>query len=120
MLFRPQLWNVLFVVYLLIILTGLSIPTQEKIDLTRYIFGIRTDHYIHALLFTPFMICQYFRKKLQFKKALFQGYVFAICCEFLHYFIPYRSFDTWDIFANVIGMTVGALFFLLATKANRI
>lgn len=116
---NPRVWSFLFILYLIILLTGLSVPVQDTIKLDKYLFGIRSDHYIHALLFTPFMICQFFMQKHSFGKAYLYGIVFAVCCEFLHYFIPYRTFDLHDIYANLIGMSTGALFFLAGNKYFR-
>lgn len=116
-----KFYTVLFISYLLVLLTLLSIPTGEKIDLDVYFLGIRTDHYIHASLFTPFMVLMWLLKGNKIKtsgffKLFLMGIFFAISCEILHYFIPYRTFDFQDILANVAGICIGSMAFLLGKK----
>lgn len=114
---RNRILDILFLLYILTLLTLLVMPTNESIKLNKYFLGIRTDHFIHASLFLP--ILPYFRFKLVKKvtATVFLKYfsaciLFAVFCEFLQLFVPYRQFDPTDIVANVIGVSLGGLAFL--------
>jgi glycopeptide antibiotics resistance protein len=107
----------LYVIYLLSVITLLVVPFTADLEMDKYIFGIRKDHYVHATMFLPFM--GYFwitnkaqQSKIEFIKYFGLGILFAASCESLHYFIPYRSFDIHDFFANVTGISSGLLLFL--------
>ena len=122
-LFNTKLWrkhrvlDFIFLAYVLILVVLLVMPTDNGIKLNAFVFGIRTDHFIHASLFLPFL--PYFRLKLiskvtfgMFAKYYLLGVAFAIFCETLQLFVPYRSFDPSDIVANVVGVSLGGLAFL--------
>ena len=129
-LFHPKSWNktrmldIIFLTYILTLIILLVIPTNTGIKLNAYILGIRTDHFIHASLFLPFL--PYFRLKLAakvtfkiFLKFYLMGVLFAVFCESLQLMVPYRSFDPTDIVANVTGMTIGGLAFLWKSKPKK-
>lgn len=116
-----KLANYLYGLYILIILILLIIPPSDGIKLDKMIFGIRTDLLIHATMFVPFMSYFWFQNwvKNSFKRFLkFFGYgvLFAAFCESLHLVVPYRSFDVIDFFANVTGLSIGSLIFLIKRK----
>lgn len=124
--FQPN-WNknrtldIIFALYLLTLFTLLLIPTDNGIKLNAYFLGIRTDHFIHASLFLPFL--PYFRLKLKsyitlevFLKYYTIGVAVAFFFESLQLFVPYRSFDPTDIVANVVGVSIGGLSFLWKSK----
>lgn len=109
--------DILFYTYIAVIIFLLVMPTTEDVKLNLYFLGVRTDHFIHASLFIPFLI--YFRLKVNTKinsRVFFQlyllGIVFAGCCEYLQIFVPYRTFDPADIVANIVGISIGGLSFL--------
>lgn len=110
----------LFVVYILTILTLLLIPTAGTIELSDHIFGIRTDHFIHTCLFLPFMGYIWIRNLHReswkgFFTAYLVGVVFAAFCESLHLVVKYRSFDLHDFYANLTGLSMGCVVFLFRT-----
>ena len=39
--------------------------------------------------------------------------IYSIILEVIQYFLPYRSFNLYDILASLIGVTVGVVFFFL-------
>jgi VanZ family protein len=107
----------LYITYLLSVITLLVVPFSADLGMDEYIFGIRKDHYVHATMFLPFM--GYFwitnkaqQSKIDFIKYYGLGILFAACSESLHYFIPYRSFDIHDFFANTTGISIGLILFL--------
>lgn len=42
---------------------------------------------------------------------LFVAFVYSLFLEIVQYFLPYRSFDPWDLLANAIGICLAALIF---------
>ena len=110
-----KLFIYLFITYLLVLLTLLCIPTdQTGIKLNFLIFGIISDHYIHAILFLPFLVfCRILFKPSNWMIHFFIGIAFCSFCEGLHYFIPYREFSIQDFYANVTGISLGALSYKL-------
>jgi glycopeptide antibiotics resistance protein len=129
-LFRPKSWNknrtlnIIFFCYLLTLLVLLLMPTDNGIQLNAFFLGVRTDHFIHASLFLPFM--PYFRLKLIYKnlnanffKYYLLGILFALSFESLQLLVPYRSFDPTDIVANIVGISIGGLTFLWKSKTKK-
>ena len=113
---KSRIPDVLFAIYIVSLITLLVIPTSGTINLEKTFFGIRSDHFIHATLFLPFMgyiwIKNLHKNSVSgFVKYYFIGILFAALCESLHYFIPYRSFDIHDFYANVTGLSIGCLIF---------
>lgn len=109
--------NGIFLCYLLTLLILLLMPTNNGIKLNKFFLGFRTDHFIHASLFLPFM--PYFRLKAIYKnkssnfvKYYLIGILFALSFESLQMLVPYRSFDPTDILANIVGISIGSLTFL--------
>jgi VanZ family protein len=54
-------------------------------------------------------------KKISLNYLVF-GIIFAIFTEFLQMNVPGRSFDGWDIVANISGGTMGAIIYVYLTK----
>lgn len=104
-----------FILYFIVLLTLLTIPTSKTgIKLDFYIFGIRSDHYIHALLLLPFLFfCRQLFAKRYAVICWMIGIFFCAFCEALHFFIPYRDFSVSDFYANLIGMSLGLVFYKL-------
>ncbi|MBI2257432.1 MAG: VanZ family protein [Flavobacteriia bacterium] len=90
------------------------IPSSDTgVDLDWFFLGIRSDHWIHAILFSPFMFfCFQIFEKKHFLIHFFLGISLACFLESSHYFIPYRSFSIFDFFANLCGIIVGSTFYL--------
>jgi VanZ family protein len=105
----------IFPVYLLTVIYLLVMPTSNSgIDLNFSILGIRSDHWIHAIMMSPFMFfCFLLKKDIHFIIYLFIGIFFCSFCESLHYFIPYRDFSIQDFYANLSGLSFGSIIFLI-------
>ncbi len=113
----------LYVFYLTSVITLLVFPFSADLGMDEYIFGIRKDHYVHATMFLPFMgyfwitnIAQ--KSKINFLIYYGLGILFAAFCESMHYFIPYRTFDINDFFANVTGISAGLILFLFKSPKS--
>lgn len=76
------------------------------LQLSRYVFGLRADHLLHASVYIP---CSLFLMDL-FKRNWFV-WVCAVgvglFTEGVQWFLPYRGYDVNDLVANVIGVTLG-------------
>ena len=124
-----RLSKFLFRFYQVSLVLLMLIKTKGTIELSSTILGIRTDYFIHACLFVPFMGLWWFWKRFQFRRQLVlnsfvQGILFAAFCESLHLLVPYRTFSIFDFFANCFGLTFGYLMLrivvglFLAPKSN--
>jgi VanZ family protein len=54
-------------------------------------------------------------KKISLNYLVF-GIIFAIFTEFLQMNVPGRSFDSWDIVANISGGTIGTIMYVYLMK----
>ncbi len=111
----------LYFLYLIVLILLFVLPTKGTVRLNPTILGIRTDLFIHSMLFIPYyaLYVLYRKEKMQFKQAIISGIVFAAFCESLHLWIPYRSFSGLDFVANVSGLTIGFLGLKLINKLFR-
>lgn len=112
-------WVFTTTVFLILLLVTLPFNFVEKLN-NITILHLRGDYFFHILMFLPWM---FFQKTLSVKRLpwLLLGVVFASATEGLQYFIPWRSFNINDILANVSGVLIGFLLFIIyeqATKAN--
>lgn len=110
----------LYFVYLIVLILLFVLPTKGTVRLNPTILGIRTDLFIHTMLFIPYyaFYLLYKKEKMQFKQAIISGVVFAAFCESLHLWIPYRSFSGLDFVANLCGLTIGILGVKLVQKTG--
>lgn len=93
-------------------LNGLGIP------LDNYVFGLRTDHLIHASVFLP---CALFLKDVLSRPLAvwLAALGVSLLSEGVQYLLPYRGFDVNDIVANLIGVSVGFLIILFLPAVRR-
>jgi len=108
----------LYFLYLIVLILLFVLPTKGTVRLNPTILGIRSDLFIHSMLFTPYyaLYILYRKEKMQFKHAIITGVLFGAFCESLHLWIPYRSFSGLDFVANVCGLTIGIFGVKLALK----
>ena len=106
--------KILFPLYISTVIFLLVMKTRNiEIDIDFTFLGIDTDHWIHAIMMSPFMIfCHIIFERKKFLIYLFFGIAFCSFCETLHYFIPYRTFSILDFYANLTGLFFGSLSFL--------
>ncbi len=108
--------KLLFGVYLIAVFVLHVMKTDDVVDLNNYFLGIRRDHWAHGILFFPMG----FFALISLNKNQRLALVFtAFCCLFfesLQYFIPYRSFDIWDIVADSIGAGIGVLAYFMTKR----
>lgn len=118
-------YRILFLIYVICLITLLVMPTDGEIKLYPIIFGIETDKLIHVSLFIPFIPLTFLNNWHRFTskgmlKSYLKGILFCALCESLHYFIPYRDFDLRDFLANCIGLSIGVSSFFFNQKLKKI
>ena len=103
----------IFAFYLLaiVLLNILPIDTAEKIS--EDFFGdFRMDYLIHVFLFLPWTLfrCLFFKNG----KLLWMiiGIFCSVAIELVQYYLPYRSFNFYDMLFNVVGLLFGYLVFI--------
>lgn len=105
--------KIIFCIYCLIIILLIILPlngSKELNDIT--ILYFRGDYFFHVLLFIPWAFFNITMKKpwwFWFVLGLF----FASCSESIQFFLPYRSFNINDLFANIMGIILGFMFWIL-------
>lgn len=101
------IWLIYLFLILLVNIIPLSnaeVPSLHKI----YFLGIRVDLLLHVLIFIPLVpLWHLSRSQQNIWTILLYSIIIAFAAEFIHYLLPYRSFDMGDMFANVIGVFPG-------------
>jgi VanZ family protein len=69
--------------------------------------GADSDKVNHLLAFVVFTFIISQSYEISFIKIIILGLIFAIYIEVVQYFIPYRSAELFDIFADFIGIILG-------------
>jgi glycopeptide antibiotics resistance protein len=97
-------WTI--IIFLLMIMPPANIPSQG-------LFGIpNLDKLVHMFLFGGFVWLWYFTLKKNskstpspkiLKRMFLISAFYGISMEFVQYFFTARSFDIWDIVADIIG-----------------
>ena len=106
---------VLFCLYLGAVAVLCFAHGDQLPDLPSTWFGIPSDKVAHALMFMPFPILSYqaFRPKRAEAVTLiiftFTGAGVASATEKIQSMLAYRSYELQDLFADCIGLTVGAV-----------
>jgi glycopeptide antibiotics resistance protein len=111
-------FRVVSVIYGLIILGAYLYPGGKMASFDdHYYLKVRGDYFFHCLVFIPFamMFLHYARLKgKSMKKFGLLAILGGACFELLHLIIPNRSFNLFDMLANVVGVVLGlALYNLL-------
>jgi len=111
-------WTI--IIFLLMIMPPGKIPNQG-------LFGIpNLDKLVHMFLFGGFVWLWYFTIKKDYKSQPLSGILkrvflisafYGISMEFVQYFFTARSFDIWDIVADIIG--AGIAFGILSMKGKK-
>jgi glycopeptide antibiotics resistance protein len=103
----------LFISYLLAILLLTLLPMHKVEQVGEDFFGdFRIDYLVHVLLFLPWILfrCLFFKNGKLLWAIL--GICFAIATELMQYYLPYRSFNPYDMLFNVVGLLLGYLVFM--------
>lgn len=93
------------------------VNTEETINRS-YVLSIRGDYWLHALLFfpLPLLVCTAARNAKECFLLTVLCLCIAVAAEGIHYLIPYRSFNPFDMLANVTGIAFSAVFLVLLRR----
>lgn len=96
------------------------------VETTANISFMAIDKVIHLVMYAvlTLMFIVGFHKQYQIRVFKYNPLIWAtsvtalygVLLEFIQYFLPHRSFDYQDMFANVIGTFIGWLVFLIIYK----
>lgn len=107
--------------YTLAILLLVTLPINGEDQLLghlndNYVLRIRLDYLFHALLFMPWVFLGAYgwelnsRSRLFFWLSLIGALSFAVLCEYVQLWLPYRTFNINDLVSNCLGVILGYLF----------
>lgn len=108
---KRRIW-IVFTLYgvSILLLNVLPLNLSEKLNNT-YFWEFRADYITHGLIFLPWCLFQcLFGKKQKIAWFIF-GVVISIIMEIVQYFLPYRSFNMYDMLFNFIGLIIGYIIF---------
>jgi glycopeptide antibiotics resistance protein len=104
----------------LLIVSVLPINGEGSSLNNNYIFNLRWDYVLHGVVLIPLgiMLDSLVQKtKLQSKTlGLLIGLSLAIIVELIQLYIPFRTFNINDLFANVLGVSLGYLLGIIIQK----
>jgi len=120
---QPRLKQ-LFIAYISLVFLLSVIPLNSS-SANTYTIIIRSDYLIHLLLFLPFPVFIWLFVEANHKKSFLSillwlvfGFCFAIICEGMQLIVPYRVFNINDLAANLSGILLGCLIFLVKRKVR--
>ena len=96
-----------FIVFILSVINAGSIPTFKN-------FSFDADKIVHAIVFFILTYLGFLSRfnisKLTLSLLIF---FFGLFIEIIHFFVPYRLFEYFDLLANLIGVTIAQLVYKL-------
>ncbi len=93
----------------------IGIEDLDKVMVVRF----RLDHLIHiAAFFTVYPLLAFAFPSVNKWQLFLLALAFSILTEGLQHFLPYRSFNTSDMLANLLGMLAGWFLLFLAEKSG--
>jgi glycopeptide antibiotics resistance protein len=78
---------------------------SKQPDLINNPLGTSINHFFCYLVISLFGFFLYLKTE-NFKKIVYSLFFLSIILESLHYILPFRSFQVWDLFANILGVIV--------------
>lgn len=99
----------ILVLYLITVITLTLVPFNSKaLFYQKRIIFLRIDYLIHICMFIPWAaLNKVFSNAFNIFHTVFYGVIMAIIMELIHYMLPYRSFNIYDLIANLIGILLG-------------
>ena len=78
---------------------------SKQPDLISNPFGTSINHFFCYLIISLFGFFLYLKTE-DFKKIVYSLFFLSIILESFHYILPFRSFQAWDLLANILGVIV--------------
>jgi glycopeptide antibiotics resistance protein len=106
--FRKLFWLYIGAIFLLIALPINSAGELNNITILR----LRGDYFFHALMFVPWA---FFKPVFRLNAWVWgiSGLVFSVGSEGIQYLLPYRAYNVNDLVANMLGVVLGLLLYVL-------
>ena len=79
-------------------------------------FHIVSSNHVYAFFILSFVGFFTYKKINQFKSLSIYLIFLSIILEILHYFIPQRSFELYDLFGNLVGVIIVIIIFYFFRK----
>ena len=103
MFIRSVFYVSIFIVFILSIVNAESIPTFKNLSFD-------ADKIVHAIVYFILtylgLLSRFNISKLTLSLLIF---FFGLFIEIVHFFVPYRFFEYFDLLANLIGVTIAQL-----------
>lgn len=122
--YRKALWGYILLIFILAVIAINS--TVFPLNNT-FILSFRLDYLSHFAIFIPLMWLIWNAYNVSFCRNAFKALIWVLVglsiaglSEGLQYFIPYRSYNINDLVANVVGVLLGSLFFIIPSNRFRI
>jgi VanZ family protein len=111
---KKTISNLLFWLLVLVIIGLTLIPRALLNEALLFESKNRLDYLFHFLTFLPLPVLAYFASQDNFKlkkwKILISiAFILSVLVEFVQIFTAGRTFNFYDILANILGLAVGLL-----------
>lgn len=126
---KTILSRVLFLLYVCAVCLICFADSSSLPRMQRFIFGIPTDKVVHFIMFAPFPILSYlsfdhpsgkpWRSVLFVFLSLIAGATLAYSTEIIQSYLPSRSMDINDFYADALALGVSSIFILLVDLTRK-
>lgn len=126
---KTILSRVLFLLYICAVCLICFADSSSLPRMQRFIFGIPTDKVVHFIMFAPFPILSYlsfdhpsgkpWRSVLFVFLSLIAGATLAYSTEVIQSYLPSRSMDINDFYADALALGVSSIFILLVDLTRK-
>ena len=113
-LIKPKHYFILAFLWFILILFLSLIPNgaPDKIQIVN--FEMRLDYILHFFVYLPlgFFVVKWSMSKQNGSQVLYTIMLlltYSMLPELMHYFIPYRTFNPYDLLSNTTGIIAGCL-----------
>ncbi len=79
------------------------------------VVAVRGDYFLHAMVFLPWATLVFFAFRLNLA-GIITGLFLAAATEGVQYFLHYRAFNINDLIANMAGVIIGLVAFVVLVK----
>jgi glycopeptide antibiotics resistance protein len=112
-MFYQKIFGILlFILYISVVLLLNTLPLELATQINDTVWGeFRLDYLTHALIFLPWIFFQFWFRRIKKRSWFLLGFVLALLIEGIQYYLPYRSFNMYDVLFNVAGLIMSYLLF---------
>jgi glycopeptide antibiotics resistance protein len=112
-MFYQKIFGILlFILYISVVLLLNTLPLELATQINDTVWGeFRLDYLTHALIFLPWIFFHFWFRRIKKRFWFLVGFVLALLIEGIQYYLPYRSFNMYDVLFNVAGLIMSYLLF---------